>query len=129
MNFKSPENVIIGVRVRIQPNVCLWASPNARIEIGDLSGIGPGTMIFSSNHAYRFGATYIEQPWVEKTVRIEKNVWVGAGCIITAGVTIGEGTVVAGGSVVTRDIPPFSLAAGVPCRVVRSADAPPVGEA
>jgi acetyltransferase-like isoleucine patch superfamily enzyme len=119
VSFRSPENVVIGERVRVQPNACLWASPNARIEIGDLSGLGPGTMVFASNHAYEFGSIYIEQPWVERTVRIDRNVWIGAGSIITAGVLIGEGSVIAGGSVVTKDVPPYSLAAGVPCRVLK----------
>jgi len=119
VNFKSPENVIIGKCTRIQPNVCLWASPNSKIIIGDFSGLGPGTMLFSSNHKYKFGEIYVQQPWVEKDIVIGKNVWVGAGCILTAGVTIGDGSVIGAGSVVNKDVPPNSLAVGVPAKVIK----------
>lgn len=50
---------------------------------------------------------------------IGNDVWLGANVVVTGGVTIGDGCVIGAGSVVTRDIPPFSLAAGVPCRVIR----------
>ena len=56
-------------------------------------------------------------------VRIEENVWIGAGAIILPGVTIGKNSVIGAGSVVTRDIPENVVAMGVPCRVVR-----PIGE-
>jgi acetyltransferase-like isoleucine patch superfamily enzyme len=50
---------------------------------------------------------------------IHKNAWICSGAIILEGVTIGEGAVVGAGSVVTRDIPADTVAAGVPCRVIR----------
>jgi acetyltransferase-like isoleucine patch superfamily enzyme len=50
---------------------------------------------------------------------IEKNVWIAAGAIIIGGVTVGENSVVAAGSVVTRDIPPNTLAGGNPAKVIR----------
>lgn len=119
VNFKSSENIYIGNRVRIQPHVFLWASPESKIVIDDLTGIGPGTKIFSSNHKYVFGEIYIDQPWVEKDILIGKNVWIGANCLITAGVKIGDGTVVGAGSVVTRDVPSNCLVVGSPARIVR----------
>ena len=54
-----------------------------------------------------------------RPVVIGNDVWLGANVVVTGGVTIGDGCVIGAGSVVTRDIPPFSLAAGVPCRVIR----------
>ncbi len=55
---------------------------------------------------------------------IGDGVWVGGGSIILPGVTIGEGSTIAAGSVVAKSIPPRVVAAGVPCRVIRSVDAP-----
>ena len=54
-----------------------------------------------------------------KPITIQSNCWIASNVIITVGVTIGEGCVIGAGSVVTRDIPPNSLAAGNPCRVIR----------
>jgi len=55
-----------------------------------------------------------------ESILIEDDVWLGAGVIVVAGVTIGRGSAVAAGCVVTHDVPPFALVAGVPARVVRS---------
>ena len=55
-----------------------------------------------------------------KPIRIGSGVWIGGGAIVLPGVTIGDGCVVGAGSVVTRDLPPLSLAAGNPARIVRS---------
>jgi serine acetyltransferase len=53
-------------------------------------------------------------------VKLEENVWLGARVIVLRGVTIGEGSVIGAGSVVTRSIPPRSLAAGIPAKVIRT---------
>lgn len=55
-----------------------------------------------------------------KPIVIENNCWLASNVIVCGGVTIGEGSVVGAGSVVTRDVPPHSLAAGNPCRIIRS---------
>ena len=119
VSFRKAENVRIGNIVRIQNNCVLWASPNSIISIGDYSGLGPGTCIFSSNHQFKAGTNYVEQPWTEKSVTIGKNVWVGAGCTILPGVTIGDDSVVAAGSVVTRDLPAGSIVGGVPAKSLK----------
>ncbi len=54
-----------------------------------------------------------------KSITIKDNVWIASNVTVCAGVTIGEGAVIGAGSVVTRDIPPNSFAAGVPCKVIR----------
>ena len=53
-------------------------------------------------------------------ITIEDDVWLGAGATVVGGVTIGRGSIVAAGSVVTRDVEPFSVVAGVPATLVRS---------
>lgn len=58
------------------------------------------------------------RPFVNKAVKIEDGVWIGCRSIILKGVHLGEGTIIAAGSVVTKDIPSYSIAAGVPARVL-----------
>lgn len=118
--FREAKNISLGDRVRIQPYACLWASPGATIEIGDHTGLGPGTLIFSSNHQFAAGRLYHDQPWTERNVRVGRDVWVGAGSIILPGVTIGDGSVVAAGSVVTRDVAPGVLVGGVPAHPIKA---------
>ena len=55
-----------------------------------------------------------------KPITIEDNCWLASNVVVCGGVTIGEGSVIGAGSVVTRDIPPHSLAVGSPCRVIRT---------
>ena len=54
-----------------------------------------------------------------KPITIKDNCWLASNVVVCGGVTIGEGCVIGAGSVVTKDIPPYSLAAGNPCRVIR----------
>lgn len=58
-------------------------------------------------------------PKIDKPVIIEENVWIGANVTIIPGVTVGKYSVIAAGSVVIRDVPPYSVVAGVPARVVK----------
>ena len=58
-------------------------------------------------------------PENDQPVVVEDDVWIGAGVIVLKGVTIGSGSIVAAGAVVTKSIPPFSIAAGVPAKVIR----------
>jgi acetyltransferase-like isoleucine patch superfamily enzyme len=60
---------------------------------------------------------------------LERDVWLATGVTVLAGVRIGQGTVVAAGSIVTRDLPPRVLAAGVPARVIRALDSAPLASA
>ena len=54
-----------------------------------------------------------------KPITIKDNCWLASNVVVCGGVTIGEGCVIGAGSVVTKDIPPYSLAVGNPCRVIR----------
>lgn len=86
--------------------------------IGDGVGIGPRVTIVINSDPY---PSPLQKIYPKKTqpVNIRKGVWIGAGAIVLPGVTIGEFSVVAAGTVVVKDIPPYSVAAGVPARVVR----------
>ena len=83
--------------------------------------IGPRVSFECVNHGLEFvigkGRGAISKPIV-----VEKGVWIGACATILPGVTIGEGAVVAAGAVVTKDVPPRTVVAGVPARILRSTD-------
>lgn len=88
------------------------------VTIGDRTLIGPNVSIYAAGHpiapedratGWEYGAP----------VHIGKDVWLGGSCVILAGVTIGDGAVVGACSVVTRDVPPNSIAVGNPARVLR----------
>lgn len=88
------------------------------IEIADDVMIGPNVSIITSSHPVE--PAQRRNGVIASPVVIEKNVWIAAGVTIIGGVTVGENSVVAAGSVVTKDVPPNTLVAGNPARVVRS---------
>lgn len=83
--------------------------------------IGPNTVIIGANHNFENISVPInKQGSNSKGILIECNVWIGANVTVLDGVTIGEGSVIGAGSVVSKSIPAFSVAVGVPCRVIKT---------
>lgn len=89
-----------------------------RVRLGDFCLLGPNVSIYTAGHPihpvprncnYTYGID----------VEIGDNVWIGGSAVICPGVTIGSNTVIGAGSVVTKDIPSWTVAAGNPCRVIR----------
>jgi acetyltransferase-like isoleucine patch superfamily enzyme len=131
----------IGPHVLLEPNVWLTAPAPGRIEIGSGSFLNIGVMVaaadlveigehcmfangcFLTDAEHRFDDPERPVPWQGYTsdgpTRIGDNVWCGANVVITSGVTVGARSVIGANSVVTSDIPPFSIAAGAPARVLR----------
>ena len=90
------------------------------VDIGDDVMVGPNVSIFAENHVASSTASTIKSQGVERSfVTIERDVWIGSGSVILPGVTIGQGAVVAAGSVVAKDVPRWSIVAGVPAAVKR----------
>lgn len=85
--------------------------------------IAPRCMFFDWNHLVPGQKGSLRESSKELVssgpIIIEKDSWIGAGSIILSGVTIGHGSVVGAGSVVTKSVPPFSIVAGNPARVIR----------
>ena len=91
----------------------------AKVTIGDNCMLAPNVAIYTAGHPvhpdtrrsrYEYG----------KPVTIGDNVWIGGNSVVLPGVTIGSNCVIGAGSVVTRDVPPWSIAAGNPCRIIRT---------
>lgn len=97
-----------------------------RIDIEDGVRLGRMVMITDNAHGHTNNIeelliSPIDRPLVSKgPIYIERNVWIGEKATILPGVTIGEGSVIAANAVVTSNIPPFSVAAGVPARVIKT---------
>ncbi|CAB3658546.1 Putative acetyltransferase SA2342 [Achromobacter sp. 2789STDY5608633] len=92
------------------------------LSIADDVMIGPNVSLITSGHPL---APSQRRDFVTaRPIAIERNVWIAAGATVIGGVTVGENSVVAAGSVVTRDVPPNTLVAGNPARVVRSLEEP-----
>lgn len=92
------------------------------IRIGKGTMIGPNCVITDSDfHALWPAETRLDTPAFDRDrdVTIGNHVWLGMRCIVLKGVTIGDGAVIAAGSVVTRDVPPNTVAAGSPAKVVK----------
>lgn len=95
------------------------------ITVGHCALIGPRCNIICTNHA--LGAEErLKGVFCDKPVTIGDRTWLGANVTVLPGVTIGEGAVIGAGSVVTKDIPPYTVAVGNPCRPVR--EIPRVGD-
>lgn len=95
------------------------------IEIGDNLLTGPNVLITDNAHGI-LERSLLDMPPAERPlsskgrVAIGKNVWLGANVCVLPGVNIGDGVTIAAGSVVTHDIPSYSMAAGVPARIIKS---------
>lgn len=118
-----PEGVSIGRNVTINEGVFLDGFGG--LTIGDDCRIAHGCSFISEDHVFEDPRTPIWQQGKRAgAIVLEEDVWCGCGVKVMRGVTIGKGAVIAAGAVVTRDVPPYSIAMGVPARVVGSRGTP-----
>ncbi len=90
------------------------------ITIGDRVFTSPMVQILAVNHVFDDPSRpFTEQGITAEGITVEDDVWIGSGAILTDGIRVGKGSVVAAGAVVSKDVPPYSVVAGVPARVVR----------
>lgn len=100
------------------------------VSIGEGTLIAMHCRILSSNHTVApFGTPIRSQPDVLLPTKIGRDVWLGAGVTVLGGVTIGDGCIVGAGAVVTKDLPPGSIAHGIPAVVQSYRDGAPRGPA
>lgn len=116
--IRYPSHVRIGERTSINRGCQMFAShyyKDVEISIGNHVAVAPGVYFLAAGHDY----TKLNLPDTAGSIVVKDNVWIGARSVILQGVTVGEGAVVVAGSVVTRDVPAYTVVAGVPARVIK----------
>ncbi len=137
-SFGSSSKVVIGDCVELDRGIDIKIHHDGEVEIGDRTYIGPYTClsgnyikigkdcliashsgIYANNHGLADPTLKIrEQDSTYKGIVIEDDCWLGSGVRVLDGVTIGQGSVIGAGAVVTKDIAPYSVAVGVPAKVI-----------
>lgn len=108
--------IAVGENVFLGPYSVVYG--HGGVVIGDHTLISMHCRILSSNHSVPpLGQTIRSQPDELLPTRIGRDVWLGAGVTVLGGITIGDGCVVGAGAVITKDLPPGSIAHGVPAAV------------
>jgi acetyltransferase-like isoleucine patch superfamily enzyme len=98
---------------RIYPS---YAIKSAQIIIGDHVAVGPDVVFCGAGHDY----SALDLADVADTITIDDHVWIGARSVLLPGVRVGKGAVIGAGSVVTRDVPAWSVAVGNPAKVINN---------
>ncbi len=99
------------------------------IEIGSFTSIGANVVIQEGEHDYERLTTYFvnrnvlengkKEEITKGKITIQEGVWIGSNSVILSGVTIGRGAVIGAGSIVTKDVEPYSICVGAPCKEVK----------
>lgn len=110
----------IGNNTHLNKNVRIGTQGGGSVYIGRDVQIGPNTVIDPSAHGFaQLHVPIREQSMTYGQIVVEDNVWIGANVVIVKDTRIGTGSIIGAGAVVTRDIKPYSVAGGVPARVIR----------
>ncbi len=139
--FTKNPNISISKSAYVKPKTSISCGPSGRviideeafinelcsidtwesvIYIGHSVLIGPGSVLNTHHHCFESNDTPIKkQNGTGKPIIIEEDVWIGANCTILGGVRIGAHSIIGAHTLVNRDIPPHSVAFGVPCKVKR----------
>ena len=128
----SRSAVIASPRVNIARDVyvgpnCIFSSA-VSVDIGPGTLVGPGAMFFGGNHVFErdvgiplsaYGSSVPKPSGYDCPILIGMDCWIGASALVLGGAEIGDCSIVGAGSVVTRSVPPFSIVAGSPARILR----------
>ena len=113
--------LVLGDRVNLMSPCRVGGSSLYKVTIGSDTWVAPNAYIVPITHAYkRRDATISEQGVRGGDITIGEDCWIGINAVISPGVTIGKGAVIGANSVVTKDIPEYSIAVGAPAKVIGS---------
>ena len=115
------------------PKVMVFKGSEAKAKIGRYCSIGPGVVLITGgNHPIEWVSTYPFRaelgmegafadgmPSTKGDIVVGNDVWIGSGVTVMSGVRIGDGAVICADSIVTSDVPPYSLAGGVPAKFIK----------
>lgn len=120
-SFACINNAVGDVMIGSHTRIGLHNTIIGPVEIGSHVNLAQGITVTALNHNFDDTQKRIDEQGVSTIpVTIEDDVWIGANAVILPGVTIGNHCVVAAGAVVTKDVPPHSLVAGVPAKVIKN---------
>lgn len=106
----------------------------ARVTVGNFTAIGMNSIMGLGRHPLNYASTQsifykknnMKNDWVKPIdfieglpINIGNDVWIGRQCTVMDGVNIGDGAVIATGAIVTKDIPPYAIAAGIPAKIIK----------
>ena len=117
--YSIGDDVYIGEKLTIVDKL----SDQGNITIGSRVAISPSViLVVSSEPNFSKIKQYVKT--VHGTIQIKDDAWIGAGAIILPNITIGEGSVVGAGAVVTKDVEPYTIVAGVPAKKINEVHIP-----
>lgn len=120
----NPSNVFLDDNTHISSGSHISAL-NARFYMGRYSGASNNLSVRTGNHMMVVGRFYRtitnseKRPEYDKDVIVKEDVWIGCNVTLLSGVTIGRGAIIAAGAVVSKNVPPYAIAGGVPAKVIK----------
>ena len=118
ITFSGNGTIVIGSNCKIGQNTILYANKNGGIEIGDNTIIAAQTYIIDSNHGMNKNKPISMQPLSSSKITIGNDVWIGANATILCGVHISNGAIIGAKALVNKDVPPYSIVAGIPAKII-----------
>lgn len=119
-SFACINNAVGDVMIGDHTRIGLHNTIIGPVIIGSHVNLAQGITVTALNHIFENSEKRIDEQGVSTSaVVIEDDIWIGANAVVLPGVTIGQHSVVAAGAVVTKDVPPHSLVAGVPAKIIK----------